>query len=40
MKARIRLVSLLLTLGLVLTACGPSAQPAATSGAPSFAGAS
>jgi multiple sugar transport system substrate-binding protein/sn-glycerol 3-phosphate transport system substrate-binding protein len=30
-RNRTRLVSLLLTLGLLLTACGPSAQPAATS---------
>ena len=31
MRDRTRLVSLLLTLGLLLTACGPAAQPAATS---------
>src|SRR5215212_8265555 len=31
MRTQTRLIALLLTLGLLLTACGPSAQPAATS---------
>src|SRR5688500_7599825 len=30
MRTQMRLIALLLTLGLLLTACGPSAQPAAT----------